>query len=286
MSVVIGCLAASVPNDRAEARVGHTPEPQPDLRQLLHDNDIASLDVYLTSLQKNFESGKATEVQLRDTYRAFYRLDPPSIQNLNQWVASKRTYVSLLARGTYLMKQGEEARGGNYVSDTSQDRLDAMENFFSRADADFVTSRSLTKKPYLTVYHQLNITMREAQPEESAKLIQAANQMLPNNALARDRYIGTLMPRWGGSYEQAQAFIERAKHERLAKINIMQLQALLEDDLGRTAESNGDEASKVRHYANALSIGVRVGGDFRKSFLDFANSWACSSEFPSPLCQP
>lgn len=249
-----------------------------DARALLAKNDLSALDRYLNEIQRRFEEGRVSEIELRNSYRPFYELDVSSVENLRRWVESNpKSYPALLAEGIYLKRQGLQARGEKFIGETSSSSLATMNEYFSRAKIDLTKSLSLTGKPYLSVYHLLDVDSKSSDHAEAENLMATADKLLPNNCLARDRYFMSLMPRWGGSYDQAEAFITKSKLNGVSPQSLLQLQAILNDDQGDTSQREGDNAAAMAHYSDALTLGKMVGGDFRKEWLPFASYAVCNS---------
>ena len=79
-------------------------------------------------------------------------------------------------------------------------------------------------------------------------LVIAANKMLPINTLARGRYMASLKPRWGGSYEEMEQFIARSKKEEVSPIGLSQLEAIMYDDMGMTYWEQGDMQNARKYF--------------------------------------
>jgi len=257
-----------------------------DAGELLRKNDIAALEATLGELQRQFEQGSVSEIDLRNAYRPFYEPSPEARTNLFRWAKEKpASYAARLAEGIYYKKQGQKARGGRFISETPRGAIAKMEEYYAKAHVDLIASKKLTAKPYLSVFHLLDIAAQEGDIDESLALLKQANRLLPNNALARDRYFHSLMPRWGGSYPEAKAFIESAKAEHLPESVIMQLEAILEDDMGEALARDGNFAAGRPHFVAALSLSKKIGGSFRDDFLSFSTEYLCPREPAMEYCR-
>src|SRR5690606_19998049 len=154
------------------------------------------------------------------------------------------SYPSHLALGIYLKKQGLEARGTKYISETSDKELNKMREYLTKARAELSKSLQLTKKPYLSIFHLLDISSTMGEKNESYALLKKANTILPSNSLARNRYLNSITPRWGGSYSEVDRFIESCKSEGAPNFVIAQLQAVKFQDKGLTFyEKNNYQAA-------------------------------------------
>jgi len=257
-----------------------------DVAAMLAANDVAGVDELLNGVQKRFEEGAVTEIDLRNAFRPIYDLTPTEAQNLHAWAASHPTsYAAHLAEGIYFKKRALAARGDKYISETSKEALEEMSRNFGPAKAELTKSRDLTKKPYLSLFHLLDVALYEGNRAEALALLTAANEILPKNSLARNRYAMSLMPRWGGSYPDVEAFIVKSKSEGLDERGIMQLQAILHDDKGHTLEERGDHAAARAEFVQALDLGRQVGGTVQVDFLKVSRIYVCSGPDGAKYCQ-
>jgi tetratricopeptide (TPR) repeat protein len=255
--------------------------------QLLRNNNVTELEALLTGVQQRFEAGELSEIDLRDAFRPFYldRLDAAAESNLTKWASSSpRSYVAHLALGIYLRRRGDDARGGNFAADTSPESIDQMSMYHRRATEELRASIALTRKPILSVFHLLNISLHSGDRDKLITLLRQANEILPNNSLVRNTYALSLTPRWGGSYEQMDKFISATKRERVPENLVLQLVAIEEDDKGHTLEEQRQHSPAMEHFRRALELATRVGGTFARDFLPTSLYYGCSGQNPPASC--
>jgi len=252
----------------------------------LYNNDVASFNRYFDGIQRGFESGSVSEVDLRNAYRPIYMLDATGAKNLTIWAeGAPRSYVAHLALGIYLKKLGEKVRGEKFVEETPVEKLTEAESYFTRANRELSKSLSLTSKPYLSIFHMLSIAAWMGERSNAGTLLTAANKMVPSNALARCRFVKILLPRWGGSYGEADAFIAATQKEGVAPGIIYQLQAIKEDDIGHTLASKGDHAAANEHFVRALQLAERSGGTVSSDWLQTSRYFICRNGSAVSYCQ-
>ena len=168
----------------------------------LGSRDFLFLDKTLNTLQADFEINHATEIQLRDAFRPFYKLDINQQDALRAWAQNfPKSYAAHLALGIFLKRAGWEARGSRFISETSQAQIAEMHKLFGISQLELNRSLALSTKPYLSIFHLLDIARAEGDDEQSHALLARANKMLPNNRLARNRYLislagGMLSQKW------------------------------------------------------------------------------------------
>ena len=145
------------------------------------------------------------------------------------------------------------------------------------------TSLKLTQKPFLSLFHLIGIAGPIGTQDEP--LLASANKMRPGNMLVRNRYMIGLTPRWGGSYDKMKEFIARSKKDGASAVGIMQLEAIMYDDMGLTASEHGDKPATVQNLSKALALSEKIGGVFRKEFLMTANDYSCREPELKKYCK-
>jgi len=247
-----------------------------ELLGLLKAGDFKNLESFTKKIQTKFEDGALSEIELRNTYRPFYNLDQENLDKVEEWERKiPVSYAAHLIRGTYFKRRGGDARGDKYISETPPENIKKMEQYFEIAKSELNASLKLTPKPFLSVFQLLQISAMTGDEETSSTLLASANKMLPSNTLVRNRFMVFLKPRWCGSYAQMKEFIAKSKEEGASAAGIMQLEAIMYDDMGDTAMDRGDKRLAVENLLKALEIGQRVGGEFRKDFLESSNYYSC-----------
>ncbi|MES2299242.1 MAG: hypothetical protein V4582_19535 [Pseudomonadota bacterium] len=253
---------------------------------LLKTNQVAQLAGDLASVQQRFEKGELTEFDLRNAFRFFYDLDEISARNLTSWASAEPTsYVAHLALGIYFKRRGMDARGDKDIAGTSQGALDQMKAFHKKAGEELRASLAMTRKPYLSTFHLLTVSLQLGDQDTSFEMVHRANQILPDNSLVRNRYAFSLTPRWGGSYAQLDKFIADTKAEHAPAGVVAQLEAIEHDDKGRALEEQNQHAAAMEHFKKALELAVRAEGTFAADFLKASRRYACAGQNASPVCR-
>jgi len=256
-----------------------------DAITLLRKRDFAGIETLLAGVQNRFENGALSEIELRNAYRPFYTLDVQGVTNLTEWVNRAPTsYPAHLAMGIYLKRKGIDARGTAYISDTPQQNIDLMRQYHAQAKIQLEKSLSLTKAPYLSVWHLLDMAIFSGDRDISRELLSVANGLLPNNRLARNRYMVSLEPRWGGSYAEMEDFVRTCRREGVEEDGIAQLEAIMHTDIGSSLEEQGNIREARNHFIMAIELAKKIGGDFRKDWIPATNYRCTKPEFAA-YCQ-
>ncbi|MGO4761800.1 DUF4034 domain-containing protein [Cupriavidus sp. 2KB_3] len=251
----------------------------------LDSRQFKQLDATLNGLQARFEAGQATEVELRDAFRPFYKLTPSQEAAAREWVrVSPNSYSAHLALGVFLRRRAGEARGNEFIDKTPPEKIARMRALLDEARPETERALALTPKPYLAAFHLLGISSLEGDRAASRRAIQIANKALPSNHLARTRYIAYITPRWGGSYPEMQAFIAQSKREGMDAVGLMLLVAIMYNDMGQSAMDKGDAASAYPYFHKALDLDKQNGGIFRKDYLTASKYYVCSVSRDSRYC--
>lgn len=257
-----------------------------ELLGLLKARDFKNLESSTNKIQTKFETGALSDIELRNTYRPFYNLDQESLDKVEEWEGKiPGSYAAHLVRGICLKRKGTDARGDKWISETPPENIKKMEQYFEIAKSELNASLKLTPKPFLSVFHLLQISAMTGDKETSSTLLASANKILPSNTLVRNRFMVFLEPRWGGSYAQMKEFIAKSKEEGASADGIMQLEAIMYNDMGAMAMLRGDKRLAIENVSKALELGQRVGGEFRKDFLECSNYYSCREPDLKKYCQ-
>jgi hypothetical protein len=93
-----------------------------------------------------------------------------------------------------------------------------------------------------------------------------------------------LTPRWGGSYELMAEFLNYAKETGATRTGLMELEAIMYDDMGDVLWRNGDKSRAAKYLRRALELGHEVGGEVPKE-LSFSWYYRCHLPELKDFCQ-
>lgn len=182
--------------------------------KLLRSGQFSQLDQQYNTFQERYEKGTINDYELTLKYQAFYDTSPDNEAFLTQWIIKNPTsYPARLARGIYIRKLGEAARGAKYIKDTPPENIVNMQQYLERANQDLLASLQLSRKPIVSVLHLINISMTFGDKQKSVAWLNYANRIDPNNYGIKRRYLLTLQPRWGGSYDNMWAFLKACRDQ-------------------------------------------------------------------------
>jgi tetratricopeptide (TPR) repeat protein len=257
-------------------------KPRPQLRR----GEFIAVERWFHSFQAQYESGGMTDVELRDAYRSLYDLDDALVEQLKSWVEKRPdSYAAHLLLGVHYKHLGDDARGGDFIQNTSRAEIFGMRHFHQLAMREFERSTHLTAKPYVSWFLMLGIAQDEGRPAEKLAILEQAVQLDPVAELVRVRYMTTLTPRWGGSLPQMEGFVARSRRDGVPERVIHELQAIVEDAQGHDREDAGDDRGARRHYEKALTLARDSAPFFLVDALSSTQRVLCGdASMPSPNC--
>jgi len=281
---VLGLLCAQ----QAAAAVSPQPAPaqvESPPRAHLRQGDFTWLDQYFDALQRQFESGRMSEFDLRGAYRPLYDLDDPGVAQLQAWAEhSPSSYAAHLLLGIHHKRLGSAARGEDSIQETPRAALEEMHRQFQLAMPELERSSRLTAKPYLSWFFMMAIATDEGRAEQAREILERSVQQYPLSELLRVRYMGSLTPRWGGSYPQMEAFIARNRKEGMPDRLIHELQAMEEDDKGESLADAGDRRGARVHFEKALRLAKDSAPFFLKDSMAYTRYELCQAGKPAAGC--
>jgi Zn-dependent protease with chaperone function/TPR repeat protein len=187
---------------------------QREVLALLERRDMAAVERMLAEHQLAFERDPAASAKLENAFRAFGKLRRSAEPTLDEWVqASPSSYVARIARASYYLGQGIEARGTDYISETPEENLETMRFYLEKAHADLERSLELSAKPYLAHVYLMSAARYGAGRGSEEAHYEAALKLAPQSVELRLRRMTDLEPRWGGSLAEMQALAARSREE-------------------------------------------------------------------------
>lgn len=253
LSAVIFPLASLA---QEESHIALPTEQKQAIVKLLRTSQFAQLEQHYNQLQARYEKNQnLDDWQLMLQYQPFYDADPTLEAPLKKWIAAfPKSYPAHLARGIYYTKVAQQMRGSRWARDTSQRQFDEMWLYLALAVPDLERSMKLTAKPIVSVIQMLQVEKHASDPISYRKLLDEANKIDPLNYGARRRYLWTLTPRWGGSYEAMQKFLDECREQNLPQAHLALLESILYFDQGDMAYHRKNDAQAMAQLRKSLSL--------------------------------
>jgi tetratricopeptide (TPR) repeat protein len=188
-----------------------------ELLALLRDKKYAALDDTLNDRHARMLKGEFTDQSLASLTGFTYTADPALEPLLNEWVRTSQSgFMAHLVRGKYYSAVAWKKRGSEFTEKTSQDQMDGMAEFYKKALADIVASKQKQPRSILPYPELMKIASSMGHGAETYDILMRANEVAPNNLIARLVAINRFSPRWGGSLEAMDKILLQAKTSPLA----------------------------------------------------------------------
>lgn len=219
------------------------------IRDALVNKDFKKLNSALENYQKAYEQDIANEDDVFDTYyQAFFFKGSGYEALLDEWVQSYPDhYQPYLARASYYCRMGWDARGGKFASETSDDQIESMKNFFAKANADIKTVLTKKQDNIMPYYLLININKAVGDTNSVKAIAQMAVEKCPGSFRIRSTYLLAIAPRWGGTYEEMGHFADRSQQYASINPRIALLQ-------GYVYYEAGVEQRISKNYGKALEL--------------------------------
>lgn len=223
--------------------------------QLLRAKEFMQLNQLYDGYQRQYEQGRINDRDLTLFYQAFYQTSSDLESLLTEWIITyPDSYPARLARGIYYRKVGEEKRGGKYVGLTPRKNMADLATYLNLANQDLQISLKLTQRPIVTLLHLANTAMFSGDKEANLTWLKYANQIDPINYGIRRRYLLSLTPRWGGSYEEMWKYLEVCRKQQLSTEYLRIFESNIYLDQAKTLVEQGQRDRAFPLYRKALSL--------------------------------
>ncbi len=223
------------------------------VRNLLENGDHQTLndvlDNYLSTALTNYEK----EDDLLIAYEVF---ETPGIdRQLKQWIEKHPdSYQPLLATGIHYYRKAWDARGHKWASETEEHQFEAMRKHFRESRANLKESINLKPDNYLAHIYLLLMWSTLGDDDETLNHYRKAIRIHPESYLSRYKFITTLTPRWGGSYDKMAKYAKQARPYRNSNPRLNELPGWMYYDFARTNMNKNDYAAATEASNKALEL--------------------------------
>lgn len=226
-----------------------------EIVRLLRDQSFAELDGMIGDYRRDAEADFHYEDWIGDAIDAFSIPDPSLQRIFDRWIETiPESPDARLARGAYWTSLAWAARGHKSIAETTSAQLDAMREYVGRALQDVHDAIRLDPDFGEAFFYLVNLHSMTGGDEQRRQAFEAGANVNPHSYRLRFAYMNSLLPRWGGSYAEMEAFA--AESERLAGTNprLRILRGCISQDRGRSLPSSG-HAERRKAFSEALSYG-------------------------------
>ena len=194
-------------------------------------------------------------------FKLYEALDADSnhlLEKMNKWVEKRPSYISYAARGICKANQGWKIRGDKYASETPPENLLMMHLFHEDAKTDLIAAIGLNDRFFPAYSSLIGIEMAKGNIDSAKDIHDMAIRSIPETYYVRYDYLHSLQPRWGGSFELMEEYVNTLDKAAQKNPRIWSLKGELPAELGRLAFADSDYVSALQYYTEALSYGERM----------------------------
>jgi hypothetical protein len=234
----------------------------PDSQQLtwLKSANYGALQQYLAGLQDAYESGQISDRQLYQGFRTLYQDDVANAAYFDHWVQALPTsYAARVARGAYYYRMGLAMRGDDIIDNTPPERLGRMKDYLELSRPDLLASLKLTGKPYLSTLYLLDVELLDGFPPARRHWLDVGTSIDPGNSLLRVRYMVSLEPRWGGSFDQMRAFIDECARQKVTDVTMAGLKLSLSEQLAEAKAPTASPSEMLGRWDEVIQLSQAAG---------------------------
>ncbi len=175
---------------------------------LLSRHDFRTLEKWFENMLQRYKQDVQFEWYLDRAYNAFSQ-DIVTPNDLDSWVASTGSYIAYAARGIHKAEQGFNARGTKFINETRPSQISEMQRRHDEAAKDL--HAAIRKQPSLMpAYAWLIYMTKSSDMQYTAKeILHQAEEQDKRTYTVRSAYLDSLQPKWGGSFEDMNAYAKQ-----------------------------------------------------------------------------
>jgi tetratricopeptide (TPR) repeat protein len=238
---------------------------------LLASENFTEIENILSKTEQKFKIDVRYELNLIRAYEAFSRIAEQdathsSLAHFEKWISQSKSYIPHAAMGFYYAGLAGKARGNKYIGQIPEKNLVIARSFWTKSMSSLNKSISINDK-FLPSYDGIIVVgMASGNREAAEKAISSALSNTPEAFYIRVNYIEYLQPKWGGTYEDANKFINAAQKYGEKNPRIWTLRGLVPAMQADQCQLDGKYAMSISKYTEALKYGDKPSWIRGKAF--------------------
>jgi tetratricopeptide (TPR) repeat protein len=250
--LVLCIFPLSLRSSEQPARYHHTVDKSTILFLFQHQV-FKSLNSKLEEYQSMYDRDYGDENNIFDAFDVFAKFDTAFESRLQRWIKEyPECYAPYVGRAKYYCASAQKARGRKWAIDKDQKEFKEMEHFYSLALLDI--DEALKKNGQLDVCYAMMIEIGAMTGDEEMKkrALEFALTHHPYAYRIRLKYLQTLTPRLGGSYDNMNTFIDGCMSFAVFNPLIKELSASIPADKGNYFYYLGKYGDALKMYTEVL----------------------------------
>ncbi|HSB64788.1 MAG TPA: DUF4034 domain-containing protein [Thermoanaerobaculia bacterium] len=245
---------------------GHAPQTADKLvlLALLKARRFGDLDRCFEDYQTAFELDARNEYWPTDALEAFRTADAGIGMLVGDWVdESPKPWAAFAARGAQRHALAWSLRGGGYA-DTVSDAVFAEFHRHEIAAAEDLR-KAIKRRPRFIAAHYVLIQILRGSPA-ARRVLDEALEACPECFQPRAAYLDALSPKWGGSYEEMEAFVREAIASNPSP-RLKLLRGFILTERAAQAMNENNPAQAMAFENEALGAGEHWGALYRRAVI-------------------
>ncbi len=235
-----------------------TPIPliSPGLTELLKNNKFEELNNELDKYHSLAALDIQNEHLLFQAYLSFANSDDKVIYAINKWLLSEPSNPrAQLAEAFFFYGKGWSVRGTKNSAETPLENMLEMQRLMARSYETVTKLRKIEKYELAASILAINILQVRSGKKEAKQIFTQVIEKYPSSYLIRSHYMGSLTPRWGGSYLTMRAVIEGAAANLASNPQLALLEGEILEEAGKIAALADNYFQASEFYKGALRFG-------------------------------
>lgn len=255
------------------------------LRDLLEKGDYQQLHQILDDYQTQFENGEGGEIEYDNAIRILGNPDPKNKTYFDKWiVVMPDVYTAYLARAYYYHELAWAKRGEGFARDTTDEQFTGMHEAQAYALRDIDKALELNPKLMIAYSTLISIYSTGGSRKQKFDTLKKALNINPASYIVRRDMLQFLLPKWGGSYQAIEEFLQDTeKHidqnQELAPLMgyldyAKSMQAYSKKDFDKTIDyaTAAIEKGKKSWYFKKRAQAYYSLKDFELAVVDYSNA--------------
>lgn len=226
------------------------------IQTLLKEKKFAAVEDELADKLRRVDAGTYEDFTLYSEVKEAASEDAALEPILAEWVAhSPKSYVAILLKASNHVNLGYKRRGGDFADKTSSEQVSAMQTEFVKAASEASAAIKLNSNTAMAHAVLIRIARAVGGLEVTKMLLVEAEKNNPKNFSAKWQAISGLSPRWGGSFDELDAFVSMVKRGSLDAAKKRRLEYAVEMEKASHFDAITKEKKKAAvHYRAASNL--------------------------------